>query len=210
MIRKFRHFYKFRAAAALVPAIVVMMAVAGTHAAAQDETAGGSPPAAGKMFRVAVKTLRPVAVIDRRDIEMSGLTNVGELLLSRAVFNSFGLHRPFVLGTGRAAVLVNGRRISDSTFDLDMLPIVRCRLLARRKHDEACAAAGGKKSTSDLLDGATKITDIERSAVADGGTVNPPRNRKGGAGNPPPTGVRASALPYANMIEARVFTMLLA
>ena len=28
-----------------------------------------------------------------------------------------------------------------------------------------------------------------------GGTVNPPRYRKGGAGNPPPTGARASALP---------------
>ena len=27
------------------------------------------------------------------------------------------------------------------------------------------------------------------------GTVNPPRNRKGGAGNPPPKGARASALP---------------
>ena len=31
--------------------------------------------------------------------------------------------------------------------------------------------------------------------VAQGGTVNPPRNRKGGSGNPPPTGVRAIALP---------------
>ena len=31
--------------------------------------------------------------------------------------------------------------------------------------------------------------------VAQGGTVNPPRNRKGGAGNPPPTGARAIALP---------------
>ena len=31
--------------------------------------------------------------------------------------------------------------------------------------------------------------------VAYGETVNPPRNRKGGAGNPPPTGARASALP---------------
>lgn len=41
------------------------------------------------------------------------------------------------------------------------------RALARRKHDEACAAAGGKKSALDLLDGATKITDIERTAVAD-------------------------------------------
>ena len=41
------------------------------------------------------------------------------------------------------------------------------RALARRKHDEACAAAGGKKSASKLLDGATKITSIERNAVAD-------------------------------------------
>ena len=41
------------------------------------------------------------------------------------------------------------------------------RALARRKHDEACAAAGGKKSASKLLDGAAKITSIERNAVAD-------------------------------------------
>ena len=31
--------------------------------------------------------------------------------------------------------------------------------------------------------------------MAYGGTVNPPRYRKGRAGNPPPTGARASALP---------------
>ena len=31
--------------------------------------------------------------------------------------------------------------------------------------------------------------------VAHGGNVNPSRNRKGEAGNPPPTGARASALP---------------
>ena len=31
--------------------------------------------------------------------------------------------------------------------------------------------------------------------MAYGGTVNPPRYRKGGAGNPPPTGARVSALP---------------
>jgi hypothetical protein len=30
--------------------------------------------------------------------------------------------------------------------------------------------------------------------VAHGGTVNPPRNRKGGIGNPPPTGKRARNL----------------
>ena len=31
--------------------------------------------------------------------------------------------------------------------------------------------------------------------MAYGGNVNPSRNRKGEAGNPPPTGARASALP---------------
>ena len=31
--------------------------------------------------------------------------------------------------------------------------------------------------------------------VVQGGSVNPPRNRKGETGNPPPTGARASALP---------------
>ena len=41
---------------------------------------------------------------------------------------------------------------------------------------------------SGILGGAT-------GNVAYVGTVNPSRNRKGGAGNPPPTGARASALP---------------
>ena len=41
------------------------------------------------------------------------------------------------------------------------------RTLARLRHEEACAAAGGKRSAADLLEGATAITDIERSAVAD-------------------------------------------
>ena len=41
--------------------------------------------------------------------------------------------------------------------------------------------------------------------VAYGGTVNPLRNRKGGAGNPPPTGARASALPDTyNPLSARM------
>ena len=39
--------------------------------------------------------------------------------------------------------------------------------------------------------------------MAYGGTVNPPRNRKGGAGNPPPTGARGSALPNAKYYDKR-------
>ena len=41
------------------------------------------------------------------------------------------------------------------------------RMLAKRKHDEACAAGGGKKSALELLDGATQITGIVRQAVPD-------------------------------------------
>ena len=37
--------------------------------------------------------------------------------------------------------------------------------------------------------------------VAYGGTVNPPRYRKGGAGNPPPTGARTSALPNGGKFD---------
>ncbi len=131
-----RRFYKFRAAV-LGPAIVAMMAVVPAYAASQDEAASGSPPGVG----ITVEASRPVAVMDRRDIEMSGLTNVRELLLSRSVYNSFGLHRPFVLGTGRAAVLVNGRRLSDSILDLDTLPVSaveRIEIL-----DEGAARHGG-------------------------------------------------------------------
>ncbi len=42
--------------------------------------------------------------------------------------------------------------------------------------------------------------------MADGGTENPPCNRKGWAGNPPPKGARASALPdiLALLVLARL------
>ncbi len=131
MIRKLAGFC---AGAALGPAMMAIVAVAPVHGVAQDEA---RPPESG----IAVEAPRPVAVIDRTDIEMSGLANVRELLLSRAVYNSFGLHRPLVLGTGRAAVLVNGRRISDSTLDLDTLPVSaveRIEIL-----DEGAARHGG-------------------------------------------------------------------
>ena len=55
---------------------------------------------------------------------------------------SWAISRPFVLGNGRTAILVNGRRISDSTFDLDTLPISaveRVEILS----DTAAALHGG-------------------------------------------------------------------
>ena len=66
---------------------------------------------------------------------------------------------------------------------------------------------GGKRKAPDRTDGCLMLEAVPwenpmygisggaAGNVAYGGTVNPPRNRKGGAGNPPPTGARASALP---------------
>ena len=45
------------------------------------------------------------------------------------------------------------------------------RALARQRHDESCAEAGGMKSALHLLDGATAITGIERISVADNDPV---------------------------------------
>ena len=67
-------------------------------------------------------SLHPVKVITQKDIELSGIKRVTDLLGRRA-FNSFGLQRPLVLGTGRSIILVNGRRVKGSGVDLDTIPI---------------------------------------------------------------------------------------
>ncbi len=87
--------------------------------------------------------VRPPSVIDRADIELSGMKNVWDLVLSRIDYNSFGLYRPFVLGGNRVVVHVNGRKVSDSPFDLDALPISiveRIEILS----DSASALHGGQ------------------------------------------------------------------
>ena len=62
-------------------------------------------------------SLHSVKVITQRDIELSGVKRVTDLLGRRA-FNSFGLQRPL-----RSITLVNGRRVSGSGVDLDTIPI---------------------------------------------------------------------------------------
>ncbi|MDE0332042.1 MAG: TonB-dependent receptor [Nitrospinae bacterium] len=89
-----------------------------TGVSAQEKAAG--PSVAGRIPRPASGTLRPVAVITRRDIELSGAQNVRDLLSSRADFNSFGLYRPYV-AKGRYAILVNGRRAG--SFDSESFPL---------------------------------------------------------------------------------------
>ena len=129
-----------RGANAILRSAVALVIVATTAVAPQSEAAEGNdgqPSSLSSGGRGA-----PLAVIDRTDIELSGMKNVSDLLLGRLGYNSFGLHRPFVLGSGRVAVLVNGRRISDSAFDLDTLPmsaVERIEILS----DGAAALHGG-------------------------------------------------------------------
>ncbi len=111
-------FGKFRAVVLLGLAVVAMMAAGAGQAA---------------------DTSRTVAVIERTDIELSGLTNLRELLLGREFYNSFGLHRPLVLGTGRAAFLVDGRPVSG--LDLTMFPLSAVERIEIR--DEGAARHGG-------------------------------------------------------------------
>ena len=59
---------------------------------------------------LADRGLAPTAVIDREEIERSGVRNLAELILNRASFNAFGLHRTFFLGSGAVMTMVNGQR----------------------------------------------------------------------------------------------------
>ena len=111
----------------------------------QIRAADWVPSVAGNIPTAPADAVRPLTVIDREDIQLSGMRNVYDLLNSsygRGYFNNFGIFRPFVAGSGRVAVLINGRRISDSIVDLHTLPISgveRIEILG----DSAAALRGG-------------------------------------------------------------------
>ena len=61
-----------------------------------------------------------------------------KLLLQRSVYNAFGIYRPLSNGI----VFINGRRISDSIFDLDTLPLSAVERIEILR-DSATALHGG-------------------------------------------------------------------
>ena len=105
-----------RLAAAVTIAAVLFMAPSQSAAVEREASVASDIP------QVAADPVRPLAVIDREDIALSGMRTVSDLLVSRQRSNSFGLNRVLVLDS-RVAYLINGRRISDSTLDLSTLPI---------------------------------------------------------------------------------------
>ena len=98
------------------------VAMATTTPGRSAETAAGAS-VASLISGGPAEDLRPVTVIDRSDIDLSGMRNMWDLLLSRDWYNFHGLDRPLNLGASRIAVLINGRRITDSLYDLDSLPV---------------------------------------------------------------------------------------
>ncbi len=105
----------------LVPTLVMFAIL--TAVVLQDATADRKVSIASHIPESPANAQHVVSVISQKDIELSGMRNVSELLLSRAVYNAFGIYKPLILGSSRTAVFINGRRISDSTLDLGTLPI---------------------------------------------------------------------------------------
>ena len=101
--------------------ILALLVLATGHSTAWDAAAEGSLVGNRPYSEAISGSLHPVKVITRRDIELSGTKRITDLL-NRSGFNSFGLHRPFVLG-GRTLTLVNGRRVSDVGIDTDTIPV---------------------------------------------------------------------------------------
>lgn len=103
--------------------ILALLVLATGHSMAQDASAREGSLVGNRPYSEATSgSLHPVTVITRRDIELSGVKRITDLL-GRSNFNNFGLGRPFVLGGGRTVVLINGRRVADSGVDTDSIPI---------------------------------------------------------------------------------------
>ena len=103
--------------------ILALLVLATGHSIAWDAAAKEGSLVGNRPYSEAISgSLHPVEVITRRDIELSGIKRVTDLL-GRSSFNNFGLERPLVLGSGRALILVNGRRVKDSGIDTDTIPI---------------------------------------------------------------------------------------
>ena len=103
--------------------ILALLVLATGHSMALDASAKEGSLVGNRPYSEAISgSLHPVKVITRRDIELSGVKRITDLL-GRSAFNNFGLRRPLVLGEGRTLILVNGRRVSDSGLDTDTIPL---------------------------------------------------------------------------------------
>ena len=103
--------------------ILALLVLATGYSVARDAAATEGSLVGNRPYSEAISgSLHPVKIITQRDIELSGVKRITDLL-GRSSFNNFGLARPLILGGGRALILINGRRVADSGVDTDAIPI---------------------------------------------------------------------------------------
>ena len=111
-------------AAAVALVVITSLSLAPVPGAADDVGEAREVVSVGSLMSAgAARDMQPITVIEREEIELSGMRNLWDFIAGRVDYNSFGLDRPTILGSFRLAILVDGRSISDSTFDLDSLPV---------------------------------------------------------------------------------------
>lgn len=119
--------YKFCEAGNLIAVLAVvftLLILTPEHTMALEDSEKEGVLVGGRPYSEVISDgLHPLAIITRRDIELSGITKLSDLLSQRSNFNDFGSHRPFVAGPGRFAVAVNGRHASSFDIDFDLIPI---------------------------------------------------------------------------------------
>lgn len=130
--------------------------------------------------------VRPLAVIDREAIALSGMRTVSELLSSQRRFTRYdlmsrqrlsrsGLHRTLLL-EDRVAFLVNGRRITDSTVDVSTLPTAAVERIEVLQGGAAAlhgghAAAGAINIVLKRGDDGVEVTAVADRPTQPGGDV---------------------------------------
>ena len=132
---------------AVLALILILLALTTEHAMAGEEEGEDEVLVGGRPHsEVMSKRLHPMVVITRRDIELSGITKLSDLLSQRSNFNDFGSNRPFI-GPGRYTVLVNGKHATSFDIDLDLVPVSAIERIEIFK-DSASAPYIGKATTA--------------------------------------------------------------
>ena len=132
----------------ILAVVFTLLILTAGHTMAREDTEKEGILVGGQPYsEVMSDKLHPVAIITRRDIELSGITKLSDLLSQRSNFNDFGSHRPFILGPGRFAVAVNGRHASSFDIDFDLIPILAVERIEILK-DSASAPHIGKATSA--------------------------------------------------------------
>ena len=101
----------WRMANSLSPIVLLILAASVVALPGAPASASSETGTVASRIRSPALEVRPVAVIERSEIEASGAGTLLDLLAERAAYNSHGLYRPLVAGEGGAVFLIDGRRI---------------------------------------------------------------------------------------------------